>query len=499
MTTSATLSRATEADRPADDAARFPRARGRPGSVVLPLADLAALCAATVVSGTLGGPAAGYVVAVFALLAGRGSQRPRICPRVSDQVPRLVGSVVLAVPVLLPFTSAGTTLRLCAWSALLVVCARLALASVYRAARMRGRCLRPAVVVGADPIGLRVAESLACRPEFGLRPIGFLDQRPAADVLGTPADLAAVAARHGVRQVIVCFPDGDPVDALLAAATVRLDVSVVPRLDELGIAVPRSCLDEIWGVPLLPLRRDTGLRMPTKRAVDVVLGGVLLLVLAPVLAVLMAAVAVTSGRPVLFRQQRVTGVGRSTEILKLRTLPVHADADTRWAVPAGATRLGRWLRATHLDELPQLVNVVRGDMSLVGPRPERPYFAARFDQRIPHYAGRHRMPAGITGWAQVHGLHGDTSMADRVRFDNQYVEYWTPWLDLVVLVRTLASPWQRGGSVEGSACHHRIGRRGCRTPTAFGPPAHQARRRGGHALQRGAGGGHDAGGRHPGP
>jgi lipopolysaccharide/colanic/teichoic acid biosynthesis glycosyltransferase len=318
-------------------------------------------------------------------------------------------------------------------------------------------------------------------------------------VVGPPGDLVAVAARHGVRQVIVAFPACGLVDELRAAASAGLDVHVVPRLDELGKAVPRSCLDEIWGIPLVALRRGSGRRRPAKRAVDIVLAGVLLLILAPVLAALVAAVALTSGLPVLFRQERVTGAGRTAEILKLRTLPEHADADTRWAVPPGATRLGRWLRATHLDELPQLVNVVRGDMSLVGPRPERPYFAASFDRRIPHYAGRHRMPAGITGWAQVHGLHGDTSMADRVRFDNQYVEYWTPWLDLVVLVRTLASPWQRGGSVEGSACDHRVGRRRRRTPTAFGPAAHPARRRGGDALQPGAGRGHDARGRRRGP
>jgi lipopolysaccharide/colanic/teichoic acid biosynthesis glycosyltransferase len=162
--------------------------------------------------------------------------------------------------------------------------------------------------------------------------------------------------------------------------------------------------------------------------------------------VLMVAVLVTSGAPVLFRQRRVTGAGRVAVIVKLRTLAAHADADTRWAVPAGVTGLGAWLRRTHLDELPQLWNVVRGEMSVVGPRPERPYFAARFADTVPHYTGRHRMPAGITGWAQVHGLHGDTSMVDRVRFDNRYVADWTPWLDLVILCRTLVPPRQRGGS-----------------------------------------------------
>ncbi|HKS50283.1 MAG TPA: sugar transferase, partial [Pseudonocardiaceae bacterium] len=118
----------------------------------------------------------------------------------------------------------------------------------------------------------------------------------------------------------------------------------------------------------------------------------------------------------------------------------HPDPDTRWVVlPEYTTRLGRWLRTTHLDELPQLFNVLRGDMSLVGPRPERPYFAARFAHQVPRYADRHRMRAGITGWAQVNGLHGDTCIAQRSRLDNFYIEHWSPWMDAVILVRTLCT------------------------------------------------------------
>ena len=135
-------------------------------------------------------------------------------------------------------------------------------------------------------------------------------------------------------------------------------------------------------------------------------------------------------------------------MLKLRTLAGTDDADTRWTAPAGQYGpLGRWMRATHIDELPQLLNVVRGQMSLVGPRPERPFFAERFSREIPRYADRIRMPAGMTGWAQVHGLNGDTSIFERARFDNYYAEYWSPWLDAVILARTLAvmAPGPRGG------------------------------------------------------
>ena len=204
----------------------------------------------------------------------------------------------------------------------------------------------------------------------------------------------------------------------------------------------RSCLDEIWGIPLIPLRRPghspAGLWL--KRVFDVVVAATLILAAAPVLLVLAVAIRLQSGRPPLFRQARVTGPGRSAEIVKLRTLTEHGDPDTSWTVPTQqCTGLARWLRVTHLDELPQLVNVLRGEMSLVGPRPERPYFAERFGREILRYSDRTRMPAGMTGWAQVHGLHGDTSMFERARFDNQYIEYWSPWLDVVILARTLAA------------------------------------------------------------
>jgi lipopolysaccharide/colanic/teichoic acid biosynthesis glycosyltransferase len=233
--------------------------------------------------------------------------------------------------------------------------------------------------------------------------------------------------------------------ALRACRRLPVDVSLVPWMPDLGSAVPRSCLDEVWGIPLVPVRRIGTASMFLKRTFDVLAALVLLCLVAPLLLLLGAAIRLRDGRPVLFRQVRVTGEDRVAEILKLRTLPHHSDADTRWGVPTeGSTGLGRWLRASHLDELPQLVNVLRGDMSLVGPRPERPYFVTCFSDIIPGYPDRTRMRAGLTGWAQVHGLHGDTSISDRVRFDNSYIEHWSPWLDVVILLRTLATAVSAG-------------------------------------------------------
>ena len=177
-----------------------------------------------------------------------------------------------------------------------------------------------------------------------------------------------------------------------------------------------------------------------KRGFDILAATVLLVVTVPLIVMAALAVRLTLRRPALFRQVRVVGHGKLAEIVKLRTLGRHGDPDTSWSVPAGQCgALGRVLRVTHIDELPQLVSVLRGDMSLVGPRPERPHFVRQFSQAVPGYTGRQRMPAGLTGWAQVHGLNGDTSISDRARFDNYYIEHWSFWLDLVVLGRTVTS------------------------------------------------------------
>jgi exopolysaccharide biosynthesis polyprenyl glycosylphosphotransferase len=291
---------------------------------------------------------------------------------------------------------------------------------------------------------------LGSHPELGLAPRGFLDSQPPPDLLELPllgelTDLADVVARHRIQRVIVCFPqtrDEDLVPLLRACRPSPVDICVVPRMYELGAALPRGYLDDLCDIPLVPLRRLGHGRLGAlaKAAFDVLGAAVLLVAVAPVLLALAVAVRLDGGGPALFRQTRVTRSGKTMELLKLRSMIDHADSDTRWAVlPEHTTRLGRWLRTTHLDELPQLLNVLRGEMSLVGPRPERPYFAARFERQIPRYADRHRMRTGLTGWAQVHGLHGDTPIADRIRFDNFYIEHWSPWMDVVILARTLCT------------------------------------------------------------
>ena len=176
-----------------------------------------------------------------------------------------------------------------------------------------------------------------------------------------------------------------------------------------------------------------------KRVADVLVSAMLLLLLSPLLAVLALAVRLSSPGPVLFRQRRIGQHGHEIEVLKFRTLRVNADADVTWSVEDDPrqTTVGRWLRRLSLDELPQLWNVLRGDMSLVGPRPERPHFVSRFSAQVTHYADRHRLPVGLTGLAQIHGLRGDTSIEERARFDNYYIEHWSPWEDVKVIIATV--------------------------------------------------------------
>jgi lipopolysaccharide/colanic/teichoic acid biosynthesis glycosyltransferase len=171
----------------------------------------------------------------------------------------------------------------------------------------------------------------------------------------------------------------------------------------------------------------------------VVLAALLLVLLSPVMAVTALAVKLSSPGPVLYRQRRVGQFGREIEMLKFRTLRENDDGDMQWTVVEDPRRTsgGDFLRRTCIDELPQLWNVIRGDMAMVGPRPMRPYFVNRFSAQVPRYADRHRLPVGLTGLAQVHGLRGDTSIEERARFDNYYIEHWTPWEDVKIAALTV--------------------------------------------------------------
>jgi exopolysaccharide biosynthesis polyprenyl glycosylphosphotransferase len=216
---------------------------------------------------------------------------------------------------------------------------------------------------------------------------------------------------------------------------------MLPDLFE--IITTRVSADVVDGIPLLGVRRSqvTGLAVLVKRGFDLLVSLTLLVLLSPLLAALAVAIRLSSRGPVLYRQKRV-GMGNVVfTVYKFRSMVSDAEAETgpvfASADDARRTPVGRFMRRYSLDELPQLVNIIRGDMSLVGPRPERPYFVERFGAEIPRYLERHQVRPGVTGWAQVNDLRGDTSIADRTIYDIYYIENWSPAFDIKILLLTI--------------------------------------------------------------
>jgi exopolysaccharide biosynthesis polyprenyl glycosylphosphotransferase len=219
------------------------------------------------------------------------------------------------------------------------------------------------------------------------------------------------------------------------------DVRVVPDL--LQYITFRAGVEDLDGLPVVHLTQVplTGWMSLVKRGLDLAISGTALVALSPVYAAIAAAIRLTDGKPVLFRQRRMGLDGRPFDILKFRSMVVGAEelSGPTWASEDDVrrTRLGAFLRRWSLDELPQLVNVLRGEMSLVGPRPERPEFVREFKEKFPQYMLRHRVRAGITGWAQVHGWRGNTSLSKRIEYDLYYIENWSLALDIKILWMTL--------------------------------------------------------------
>ncbi len=365
---------------------------------------------------------------------------------------------------------AAQSVRLWTFTIVYLAAGRVALDWSQLRARQAGEAMRPTLIIGAGRVGRLAARRLLEHPEFGLQPVGFLDKEPLDDpsselpVLGASWDLEEVLERQRIEHVIVTFSTA-PNEVLLRAVErceeLGVEVSLVPRLFER--VTHRLEVEHIGGLPLLFAHRPNpkGLQFALKYLLDRLVALALLLLVSPLLLALAVAVNVSSGRPILFRQRRVGVDGREFEMLKFRTmhgLPESAgEADAAWLAKAVGreydgveadvrdetadcgdrqTRLGRIMRKLSLDELPQLWNVLRGDMALVGPRPERVGYVREFEQAVYRYGDRHRVKSGITGWAQVHGLRGETSLSDRVEWDNYYIENWSFWLDVKIILMT---------------------------------------------------------------
>ena len=323
---------------------------------------------------------------------------------------------------------------------------------LLRRARRRGWNQRSVVIVGAGRLGQKLADRIEENPWTGFRAIGYVDPRAerqgrtfhGARVLGGLDDLPDIVEQREVDQVFVALPFKlqEHLPAVLdSLAELHVDVRVVP--DTISFVTMRGSVDDFAGMPIINLRESPlyGWNRLAKRMMDAVLSFLLLLAFSPVLVAVALAVRLSSPGPILYRQERMGLDGELFQMLKFRTMRTDAERETGavWAKEDDPrrTRLGTFLRKTSLDELPQLWNVLRGQMSLVGPRPERPVFIAEFKQTIPRYMLRHKVKAGMTGWAQINGWRGNTSLRKRIQYDLDYIERWSLVFDLKILFLTI--------------------------------------------------------------
>jgi len=403
-------------------------------------------------------------LAVVALLpaaevAASVHQRELVVPQVVRDLPRLALASALAVGAAIVLAE-PMALRDTAGLALLAL-AVLLLARVLVGAIRRRAPGRAALVVGSGQVAATLVDTFADR-RYGVQVVGIVDDSPpagdgsAVPYLGGTSALPQLVRDHGVRLVVIAFGrmrEVDLVDTIRRCSAPGVEICAVPRLFELRLA---TSPEHVRGIPLVRIAWAAQLSAAwrAKRIFDVVVAAACLVAFAPLLGVVALLVRCSSPGPVLFRQERLGQHGRPFELLKFRSMHVNDDQETTWSVDGDArvTRIGAFLRATSLDELPQLWNVVIGDMSLVGPRPERPHFAQSFADTVPRYQHRLRAPVGMTGLAQVNGLRGDTSIDERVWFDNFYIEHWSLWSDLLILARTALTvcsrPHARVGSVD---------------------------------------------------
>ncbi|MFF2190000.1 sugar transferase [Streptomyces sp. NPDC058155] len=438
------------------------------------------------------------LVCVAVLNAYAGLYRPSGPRTALDEFPALAARTLVAwcasaalLAALHPSHALSVT-ALLAGSAtqLLLACCGRAVVHGYRRRTARKR-LTSALIVGTGPAGRRFAALFARHPEYGLRPVGIVapvegdapgepDADPQGESVGedhpadadTPApglpvlttveEIHRAVIQNGVRQaVFVDGPagaDGEEDRAALVSlfheygcATWFIGAGPWDTVVRSGAGARRAMSQHVWGYACHRVNPPTAPRGTlAKRLLDIAVAAVALVAISPVLLACALAVRFLDGPGVLFRQERVGQNGRPFTVLKFRTLRPADDTEaaTRWSVANDRrmSTVGHILRRTSLDELPQIWNVLRGDMSLVGPRPERPFFVANFSKTHPGYAARHRMPVGITGLAQVNGLRGDTSIEDRSRFDNHYIDHWSLWQDVCIIIRTALSLVRPAGS-----------------------------------------------------
>jgi Undecaprenyl-phosphate glucose phosphotransferase len=348
-----------------------------------------------------------------------------------------------------PYESRATVLLFSGLTAVSVLTLRRFSWVAIRWLRTRGFNQSLAILVGTGRVARKTARGLRRASWMGIKVLGYVEDQPSRwtedlDILGTTAELPQLIEKYCVGHVFICLPLSRYHEARRVFDVVSqslVEVRLVADVPELaGVSLTTTNLD---GLPVIGLRESPhfGLNVVIKRAMDIALSLIGLVLVSPLLLLLALLVKLTSPGPVFYRQERCGLNGRPFAMLKFRSMRADAEHQTGavWAKKDDPRRtwFGSFLRSTSLDELPQLFNVLLGDMSLVGPRPERPVFISQFRKTIPNYMARHSVKSGITGWAQVHGWRGNTSLRKRVQYDLYYITHWTPWLDLRILVMTV--------------------------------------------------------------
>jgi exopolysaccharide biosynthesis polyprenyl glycosylphosphotransferase len=403
-------------------------------------------------------PNVAMVVLFLLMLSAAGRYRARLHLSVLDELPVLMsklltaGAVVATVISLRHEQAAVATFLMNTAAAIgFVVAGRVVTTQVILWSRRRRLTVHPTILIGSGPLASELAHILREHPRYGLDVVGCVDDGHAGIAyrtvprLGGPPTLDRVVRETGADVLLVAdgdFSERALLDMVRTPACVTCDLLVVPRLHDFHTQT--GLADHIGSIPIMRIRTPnlTGVAWAIKRAFDLVVVSLLLVLLAPVMLGCALAVRIEGGPGVIFRQTRVGRDGRLFDCLKFRTMRPRdsTEAATHWSIARDdrVSGVGRILRRSSLDELPQLWNILRGDMTLVGPRPERPHFVEQFAATYDRYAHRHRVRAGLTGFAQVSGLRGDTSIADRARHDNYYIENWSLWLDIKILIRTIS-------------------------------------------------------------
>lgn len=377
-----------------------------------------------------------------------------------DEFSRIVGAVTVAVILMMAmafFYREYTFSRLVmiifwVYTAVGLIISHSLVRGALRHYRKKGYNLRYVLIVGAGELGQALAKTFDRHPESGLKVVGLLGDEPEEvgkqvnghQVIGVVDDLKKVIAEKGVDQIFIALPHHmierlDKTIALLGEETV--DVKLAP--DILHHMTLRGGVEDFDGIPIISLAETPmyGWNVVVKRIFDFVFSILFIIIGLPIMLAVIAAIKLDSPGPVIYRQRRMSLDGDPFTLYKFRSMRVGAEDETG-AVWTGKgdkrkTRVGEFIRKTSLDELPQLFNVLKGQMSLVGPRPERPEFVDSFKTKIPRYMLRHKMKSGITGWAQVNGWRGDTSLEKRIEYDLYYIENWSLMFDVKILWLTL--------------------------------------------------------------